>query len=134
MASSTAPTSSSSSLAAAEVSAARRLSNAVSRRLVGTAQAFSGAAGNTALRRLTLGNVVTSTVEGIGSFVGPALGGAVILTGGAGAVFFTGAAGFLWSTIAIARIRLPDEPREEGAAGRVLAELAEGFGVIGRDG
>ncbi len=82
---------------------------------------------------LTAGNVVTSTLEGLGSFVGPAVGGLVLLAGGAAAVFLTAAAGFLWSAVVIARLPVSSARREPAADGRVVAELVEGFRVIARD-
>jgi MFS family permease len=79
---------------------------------------------------LTAGNVMTSSVEGLGSFIGPAVGGVVLIAGGAAAVFFAAAVGFLLSTLSIARLPGSDARPAAVAKARVSDELVEGFRVV----
>ena len=82
---------------------------------------------------LTAGNLMTSSIEGIASFVGPVVGGVVLITGGAAAVFFAAAVGFVWSVVAIARLSVAGERLVAEPGGKVIVELLEGFRVIGRE-
>ena len=81
-------------------------------------------------RELTAANVVASTVESAGIFIGPALGGFLLAVSSPGIVFATTAATFLVSASLIARLDVP--AREEGERpreGKVRAAFA-GFGTI----
>jgi len=64
---------------------------------------------------LTAANVVTSTIDAVGVFIGPALGGLLLATSGVGAVFVATAGTFLWSALLVSRIRAPKAPARERA-------------------
>ncbi len=86
---------------------------------------------------MTAANVVTSTIDSVGTFAGPAIGGLLLTTAGTGTVFALDAATFVWSLMLVAAIDAPgDDP--QGAAGTegpegLAAELLEGFRVVGGD-
>jgi len=85
--------------------------------------------------QLTAANVVSSTIEGLGFFAGPALAGVLLVATGTTAVFGFAAAAFGLSTILLVR-RLPDvavdreqpEQADEPLGGALLA----GARTIGR--
>lgn len=88
---------------------------------------------------LTAANVAASTIESVGIFVGPALGGVLVATAGVEATF-AAAAGLLLCSGAL--IGAVDEPakragaeEDEGAVppGGFLSETAEGFRAIVAD-
>jgi MFS family permease len=89
---------------------------------------------------LTAANVVTSTIESLSMFAGPAIGGLVIgLTSSAALAAVTGG-GFLISALLAAR--LPDEGAEapadpdsegNGESNGFLASVADGFRVVAGD-
>ena len=54
---------------------------------------------------LTAANVASSTIESVGAFAGPALGGVVIAVSGPGVSFAIAAGTFLWSALLLAGIR-----------------------------
>jgi MFS family permease len=84
--------------------------------------------------QLAAANVVSSTIEYIGYFVGPALGGLVLAVSNVETVFALSAALFLWSATMLFLIRLPaGEPPREAARGSWLEEASAGFRTIGRD-
>jgi MFS family permease len=84
--------------------------------------------------QLAAANVVSSTIEYIGYFVGPALGGLVLAVSNVETVFALSAALFLWSAAMLFLIRLrADEPPREAARGSWLEEASAGFRTIGRD-
>lgn len=56
-------------------------------------------------RELAASNVASSTIEAVGMFAGPAVGGIVLAVSGPAAVFGLAAATFLWSAAMIGRIR-----------------------------
>jgi MFS family permease len=84
---------------------------------------------------LTASNVASSTTEGIGIFVGPALGGFLLALTSTEVVFLATAALFLASALLVARIEEPraeveEEDEEEGS---FLGETLDGFRVLVRD-
>jgi MFS family permease len=84
---------------------------------------------------LTAANVASSTIESVGVFLGPALGGVLLATTSIPVVFFTAAGTLVWSAALVGRIRFAaaaEQPtaRADGLAGELLA----GFRVIGVDG
>jgi MFS family permease len=88
---------------------------------------------------LTAANVAASTIESVGIFVGPALGGVLVATSGIEATFGASAAFLLWSGALIARVDEPTRGRdaeedesEEPSVG-FLRETAEGFRAIVAD-
>jgi MFS family permease len=83
---------------------------------------------------LTAANVTASTIESVGVFVGPALGGLLVAATSTGVVFAVTAGAFLWSALLIARIERP-EPRIERPEARasIAGEAFGGFETIARD-
>jgi MFS family permease len=84
---------------------------------------------------LTAANVSASTIESVGSFAGPALGGILLVVQGPATVFLFTAAALLWSALLIARIpATPDEDeQEEMEPEAIVDELLAGVRTIGRD-
>lgn len=85
---------------------------------------------------LTASNVVSSTIEGLGMFAGPAIGGIVLAVSGPAAVFALAAATFLWSAVLILLIRVSDDGRSEraeGAAPSFLRQAMAGFDTVARE-
>jgi MFS family permease len=91
---------------------------------------------------LTACNVVSSSIESVGMFLGPAIGGAILAVSGPGQVFVVAAVTFAWSALLISRIRTSGPaPLEDGQPDG--AEHAEresfwkhatgGFGTVARD-
>jgi MFS family permease len=81
-------------------------------------------------KELTAANVVASTVESIGIFIGPAIGGTILAFSSSGTVFAVTAVTFLWSAFLIARLDVPPaEPRERPREGKLRQAFA-GFGTI----
>ena len=85
---------------------------------------------------LTASNVASSTTEGVGIFIGPALGGFLLAATSTEVVFLATAVLFLASALLVARI---DEPRAEAAEedeedeASFLRETLDGFKVLVRD-
>jgi len=83
---------------------------------------------------LTAANVASSTIESVGIFGGPALGGLLLATTGPGTVFVVTAGLLLWSAFVVAGIRPVAEPKPmEREAVSVLEELLAGFRTIARE-
>jgi predicted MFS family arabinose efflux permease len=87
---------------------------------------------------LTAANVSASTIESVGIFVGPALGGVLVATSGVEATFAAAAVLLLWSAALILRVDEPSRGREEAAEGEepavgFLRETSEGFRAIVAD-
>jgi MFS family permease len=84
---------------------------------------------------LTAANVAASTIESVGIFGGPAIGGLLLATFGTGVVFIVTGATMLWSALLIARIPPSTEVAEkvetEGVS--VTDELLAGFRTILRE-
>jgi MFS family permease len=80
---------------------------------------------------LTAANVVSSTIESVGIFAGPALAGLLLAVTDEGTVFAATAATFLWSALLVARIG-----RGEATAGEarpaegILREATAGFRAV----
>ncbi len=87
---------------------------------------------------LTAANVAASTIESVGIFVGPALGGLLVATAGVEATFAASAALLVWSAALIGAVDEPakrvdtDDDEAEEAAG-FLRETSEGFRAIVAD-
>jgi MFS family permease len=89
---------------------------------------------------LTAANGVSSTLESLAFFVGPAIGAALIAVTEIEVVFLVDAVTFLWSAVLIAAVRprpteaeaVDEENEEEGGEG-ALAEMFAGFTEIRRD-
>ena len=83
---------------------------------------------------LTAANVSASTIESVGSFGGPAIGGLLLAAQGPATVFVVTAASLVWSAILIARIPPVAEPEAEKADGEPIRdELLAGVRTIARD-
>jgi MFS family permease len=82
---------------------------------------------------LTAANVASTTIESVGSFAGPALGGFLLAATDAGVVFAVTAGTFLWSAALVSRISTKArEPRPAAGPG-LLAEATAGFRAITSD-
>lgn len=79
---------------------------------------------------LTAANVASTTIESIGSFVGPALGGLLLAATDAGVVFAATAATFVWSALLVLGVGSEPAPRERIGETGIAAEAAAGFRVI----
>ena len=78
---------------------------------------------------LTAANVATSTLESIGTFLGPALGGLLLAVSNPETVFAANAVTFLWSAALVVGLRGVEEPRAQAAADDAAAERPE-HGVL----
>ncbi|MBA3347014.1 MAG: MFS transporter [Actinobacteria bacterium] len=77
---------------------------------------------------LSAANVTSSTVESIGTFVGPALGGILLAATNPGIVFGVNALSFLWSAVMIGGIGAVASQRTEPAdRGSFRREVGAGF-------
>jgi GTPase len=85
-------------------------------------------------QQLTAANVVSSTIESVGFFAGPALGGLLLAATGPSVVFAITGAGFLLSTAFVARIDARGERRApEPAEAGLPRALVRGFVTIGSE-
>jgi MFS family permease len=87
---------------------------------------------------LTAANVAASTIESVGIFVGPALGGVLVATSSIEATFVASAGFLLWSAALIARVEEPARPTVDGGNDEepsvgFLRETSEGFRAIVAD-
>lgn len=84
---------------------------------------------------LTAANVGSSTIDSVGSFAGPALGGILLALTGTEVVFAATAGTFLWSALLVARIDARDSAAEEPGARRqrIAEEALAGFRTIAGD-
>ncbi|MBA3412161.1 MAG: MFS transporter [Actinobacteria bacterium] len=87
---------------------------------------------------LTAANVAASTIESVGIFVGPALGGVLVATAGVEATFAAAAGLLVWSAVLIGAVVEPAKPaaeEDEGTASTsgFLRETSEGFRAIVAD-
>ena len=82
---------------------------------------------------LTAANLVLTTIESVGIFMGPAIGGIMLALTGTDAVFAASAVAFLLSALLLAGVR----PEREAARGPLktglLRESFAGFSTIARD-
>jgi MFS family permease len=85
---------------------------------------------------LTAANVAASTIESVGIFGGPAIGGLLLAASGPGVVFLVTAGALLWSAFLVAGVRPVAVASEEGERERVpvVDELLAGFRTIARAG
>jgi MFS family permease len=84
---------------------------------------------------LTAANVASSSIENIGTFVGPAIAGFLLAVSGVSFSFALTAAAFVWSALMVTRIR--GEPRAAGAKvarTRFRDQAGAGFEALGADG
>jgi MFS family permease len=78
---------------------------------------------------LTAANVASTTIESVGSFVGPALGGLLLAVSSPGAVFAATAATFVWSAALVLGIKSEPATAERGSLG-IATEALAGFRAI----
>jgi MFS family permease len=85
---------------------------------------------------LTAANVVSSTIESLALFGGPALGGLLLAATSTVTVFIATAACHLWSAVLVSLVRPPtdvEEPEVTPGAEEIGSELLGGFRTIVRD-
>jgi MFS family permease len=84
-------------------------------------------------RELTAANVVSSTIESLGIFGGPAIGGVLLAVTSPETVFAVAAVAFLCSAFLISRVRTEEKVERPERAGGTLHEFAVGFVTIARE-
>jgi MFS family permease len=83
---------------------------------------------------LTAANVSASTIDSIGSFAGPAIGGLVLAASSPGVAFAFTSATFLWSALMVARLRPEAQDRElRTEPASIRRQALAGFTAIGRE-
>jgi MFS family permease len=83
---------------------------------------------------LTAANLVLTTIESLGVFLGPAVGGIMLALTGTDVVFVVSAVAFLFSALLLAGVRPEREvERRPAPSGGMLRESFAGFATIGRD-
>lgn len=82
---------------------------------------------------LTAANVSTATIDSVGSFVGPAIGGVGLAAWGVGPTLLLTVATYVWSGLMVLRVH-PDRsavaPREETEPSSAVAEALAGFRAV----
>ena len=81
--------------------------------------------------QLTAANVASSSIESVGIFLGPALGGLLLAATGTGVVFAATAVAFFAAALAVARIDVAAERREREPGRGYVSEALAGFRAIG---
>src|SRR5438876_175262 len=105
-----------------------------SSQLTESARAFREAFASKGLRRLqpaltsspeqlTAANVVTSTIESVGTFLGPALGGLMLVWAGTGWVMAIDSLTFAWSLAMLSGIPRGERPIRPEQSEGFLAEI-----------
>ena len=79
---------------------------------------------------LTAANATSTTLESVGFFVGPALGGLLLAVTSVGAVFTLAAALFLWSALVLSRIHGDSRGGPGVEADSILREALAGFRAV----
>jgi MFS family permease len=82
---------------------------------------------------LTAANVTSSTIESVGFFAGPALGGVLVGVAGTAPTFLVTAALAAASAGLISRIKAPTWVRQHADVGGIVAEAAAGFRLVVSD-
>jgi MFS family permease len=85
---------------------------------------------------LTAANVASSTIESIGTFLGPALGGLLLAVSSPEVVFAANGATFVWSAALVVGLRGREAPHEPAAAPDPAArerEVLAGIATIARE-
>lgn len=80
--------------------------------------------------QLTAANVVTSTIESAGTFIGPALGGLLLVWVGTGWVIAMDSATFAWSLALLAGIPRGEPPARPEQRPSMLREVTGGFAAV----
>ena len=76
---------------------------------------------------LTAANVASSTLESMGTFLGPALGGLLLAVSEPAVVFAANGATFVWSAVLVAGLRGREAPRERRARDAGAKGASEGI-------
>lgn len=84
-------------------------------------------------QELTAANVTSSTIESLGIFGGPAIGGLVLAATSPDVVFGGAAAAFLLSALLVSRVRVDVQPEPRESRGGALQEFAAGFATLGKE-
>jgi CRP-like cAMP-binding protein/predicted MFS family arabinose efflux permease len=84
-------------------------------------------------KELTAANVTSSTIESLGIFGGPAIGGLLLAATGEEVVFGAAAAAFLLSASLIARVRVDAQPEPRERREGVFREFSAGFVTLYRE-
>ena len=84
-------------------------------------------------QELTAANVTSSTIESLGIFGGPAVGGVLLAVTGEEVVFGAAAVAFLLSAILVSRVRVETQPEPRERPEGVLHELTAGFVTLYRE-
>jgi MFS family permease len=79
---------------------------------------------------LTAANVASTTIESVGSFAGPALGGLLLAATSAGVVFAATAATFAWSAFLVLAVASEPPAGDRGRGPGLRAEALAGFRTI----
>jgi len=82
---------------------------------------------------LTAANLVLTTIESVGVFLGPAVGGVMLAVTSTDAVFVASAIAFLFSALLLAGVRPEREPDRAPLKTGLLRESFAGFSTIARD-
>jgi MFS family permease len=82
---------------------------------------------------LTAANVTSSTIESLGIFGGPAIGGVLLAATSTDVVFAASAVAFLLSAFLVSRVRVDEAPERRERAGGVVAQFAAGFVTLARE-
>jgi predicted MFS family arabinose efflux permease len=80
---------------------------------------------------LTAVNVSAATIDSVGSFIGPALGGIVLAASGVGTALLLTVVTYVWSSLLVIRVRPERRPERNVAAGSsIRAEVLAGFRAV----
>jgi MFS family permease len=82
---------------------------------------------------LTAANATSTTLESLGFFIGPALGGLLLAVTSVGAVFAVTAGLFLWSALVLMRIRADSRGEPSTEVDSIVREALAGFRAIVRE-
>jgi MFS family permease len=82
---------------------------------------------------LTAANVVSSTIESLAIFGGPAIGGVLLAVTSPAFVFAAAAVTFSLSAFVISRIQIDEQPERAEPVGGVVREFAAGFVTLARE-
>ena len=84
-------------------------------------------------RELTAANVTSSTIESLGIFGGPAIGGILLAATSPDVVFAAAAASFLLAAFLVSRVRVDAPPERAERRGGAVQEFAAGFVTLARE-
>jgi len=82
---------------------------------------------------LTAANLVLTTIESVGIFVGPAIGGILLTVAGTDTIFAIAAASFLASALLLVGISVERSPDAQIRKKSFVSEAFAGFGTVARD-